>query len=130
LATDSEQRHVDRRVVAQSGEALRQSLSQIGRIASGESCLKSTLPEVVSGKADITVAPVFRRRVIGELRSEHRIGRLSRKFLRRWLMPIAERMLAALACRNFYRNLHVSCHLDQPSRRVVARFRAGFVART
>jgi hypothetical protein len=33
-------------------------------------------------------------------------------------MPIAERMLAALACRTAYRNLRVSCDLDRPSRRV------------
>jgi starch synthase len=40
LATDSAQRHVDRRVMAQSRASLRRSLWQFGRIASGESRLR------------------------------------------------------------------------------------------
>jgi hypothetical protein len=75
-------------------------------------------------------APALRRHVIGHLNSGHRIGRISRRFPMRWLMPVAERMLAALMCRSSRRNLRVSCHLDRCRGVIVAISRAGFVVRT
>ncbi len=75
-------------------------------------------------------APALRRHIIGHLNSGHRIGRISRRFPMRWLMPVAERMLAARACRSSCRNLRVSCHLDRYRGVLVAISRAGFVVRT
>jgi len=50
------------------------------------------------------------------VRASH--GPQSRKFLKRWLTPIARRMSDCTDVRDSDRNRRVSCHLDQPPRRL------------
>jgi hypothetical protein len=68
--------------VAQFSEPLRQSLSRIGRIASGKSSLKLTCRKCFEARRNCACSALT-----SSAKSEHRVDRVSRKFPRRWLMP-------------------------------------------